>query len=67
MQTEKFQITLEAARVNAGLTQEEAAKKMSVSKKTLIAWEKGRSNPSSAAMIALSAIYGAPLDRIFLP
>ena len=42
MTLERFQISLAAARVNAGLTQEAAAKKMSISKNTLVNWEKGK-------------------------
>lgn len=38
---EKLQISLAAARVNAGLTQEEVAKNMKISKNTLVNWEKG--------------------------
>lgn len=36
-----LQISLAAARVNAGLTQEEVVKKMHISKNTLVNWEKG--------------------------
>ena len=38
---EMIQISLAAARVNAGLTQEEVAEKLQVSKKTIVNWEKG--------------------------
>lgn len=37
---DKFQISLAAARVNAGLTQEEVAKAMKVGKQTIVSWEK---------------------------
>ena len=40
---DKFQISLAAARVNAGLTQEEVAKAMKVGKQTIVSWEKGNS------------------------
>lgn len=63
---ETLQISLAAARVNAGLTQEEAAKKMKVSKNTLVNWEKGTSEPSVTQGRKLSAIYNIPLDNIFL-
>lgn len=36
-----LQLTLKAARVNAGLTQKELAKQMGISEPTLIKWEKG--------------------------
>ena len=35
-----LKITLKAARVNAGLTLEEAAKTLGISRSTLISWEK---------------------------
>lgn len=38
-------ITLRAARVNAGLTLEAAAKKIGVNSDTLSRWEKGKTHP----------------------
>lgn len=64
---ETLQISLAAARVNAGLTQEEVAKKMGISKNTLVKWEKGVSEPSISQGRKLSAIYDMPLNNIFLP
>ena len=63
----KFQITLAAARVNAGLTQAEIAKKMHVSNKTITNWEKGKVLPSFANVELLCRIYGISSDYIFLP
>lgn len=60
-------ITLAAARVNAGMTQEDVAKKLKVSKKTVINWEKGIVTPSFATLDTLSRLYKMPLDYIFLP
>ena len=62
----EIKITLAAARVNAGLTQDEVAKRMKVSKKTIINWEKGKAIPSFATAEKLSQIYDMPLDNIFL-
>ncbi len=64
---EKLQISLAAARVNAGLTQETASKKMKVSKNTLVNWEKGISEPTITQGRKLSELYNIPLDYIFLP
>lgn len=61
----KLQISLAAARVNAEMTQIEAAKAMSVSKNTLVNWEKGTSKPSITQAKELAAIYKIPLDYIF--
>lgn len=63
----ELQITLAAARVNAGMTQEEAAKEMKVSKNTLVNWEKGVSEPSITQGRELAELYKIPLDNIFLP
>lgn len=64
---EKIQISLAAARVNAGLTQEEVAKKMRISKNTVVNWEKGISEPTITQGRELSELYNMPLDNIFLP
>ena len=62
-----IKISLAAARVNANLTQDEVAKKLKVSNKTIGNWEKGIVVPSAATMIALSNIYNIPEDNIILP
>lgn len=64
---EKLQISLAAARVNAGMTQQEVAEKLHVSKKTIVNWEKGKVIPSFANVHALSGIYNIPENNIFLP
>ena len=64
---ETIRISLAAARVNAGLTQSDVAKKMKVSKNTLVNWEKGASEPTVSQGIELSRLYNMPLDNIFLP
>jgi transcriptional regulator with XRE-family HTH domain len=64
---EELQISLAAARVNAGMTQDDVAKQMKIGKKTIINWEKGLSIPSFADLNMLSNIYKIPLDNIFLP
>lgn len=63
----ELQISLAAARVNAGLTQEEVAKMMSISKQTVVNWEKGKTEPQMSQCRELSKIYNIPLDNIFLP
>lgn len=62
-----FQISLASARVNAGMTQEEAAKHMHVGKQTIVSWEKGTSEPKMSQGKELSKLYGIPIDYIFLP
>jgi conserved domain protein len=62
-----IQISLKAARVNAGLTQVEAAKKIGKSPNTIILWENGTIAPDRANLYLLAGIYGIPVDNIFLP
>ena len=63
-----FRISLEAARVNAHLTQKAAAKHLGVSNNTIVSWEKGKTFPSAEKIDALCKLYGAPYDIInFLP
>lgn len=63
----EIQISLAAARVNAGLTQAEVAKIMHVSKQTIVNWEKMKSEPSISQARELSRIYNMDLNYIFLP
>lgn len=62
--TTELKITIEAARVNAGFTQPEAAKKLHITVPTLISWEKGRSEPSIGQARAMSELYNIPLDNL---
>lgn len=57
-------ISLAAARVNAGLTQNEAAKKLNVSNRTLWQWEKGISIPRADKIDAICELYSIDYDNI---
>lgn len=57
-------ITLKAARVNAKLTQKEAAKKLKISNKTLCNWENGASMPKADKIDAICALYSIPYDQL---
>ncbi len=61
-----LQISLASARVNAEMTQEEVAHAMSVSKTTIVNWEKGRIIPGIPELSMLCEIYNIPKDNIFL-
>ena len=65
--TDKLQISLAAARINANLTQDEVAKAMHISKNTIVNWEKGKSEPSVSQSRELEKIYNISMDYIFLP
>lgn len=60
-------ITLEAARVNAGLTQKELAEILGVSNKTVLNWEKGNTEPTISQLKKISELSGIPMDFIFIP
>ena len=60
-------ITLEAARVNAQMTQAELAEKMGVSRATVINWENGKSEMKTAYLYMFCAITGFSEDDILLP
>ena len=63
-----MKIKLNAARVNAGFTQEDVAKLLGKSKNTIVSWEKGKSAPDINAGKALADLYGVSVDDlIFLP
>lgn len=63
-----FKISLEAARVNAGYSQKEAAKNLGVSNKTLGLWESGKAFPKADKIVAICNLYGIAYDYInFLP
>lgn len=57
-------ISLAAARVNAKLTQKEAAKKLNISNKTLFQWEKGITTPHVRKIDAICDLYGVTYDDI---
>ena len=59
-----FQITLEAARVNAGMTQDDAARALHVTKQTIVNWEKGRTAPTVKKAQLISEIYGISQEYI---
>lgn len=59
-------ITLKAARVNAGLTQKEAAKKLGISNQTLSRYEKDASDLKMSMIWKLCDLYGITSDALFL-
>lgn len=57
-------LTLKAARVNAGLTQKEAAKRLGISNKTLWSWENGLSAPKATQTDGICELYGVSYDNL---
>lgn len=63
-----MKITLKAARVNAELTLEAAAKALGITKNTLMNYEKYRTIPNMEIGTAMASLYGVSVDDlIFLP
>lgn len=60
-----MQITLRAARVNAGLTLIESAKLFGINKDTLSKYERDSSNVPRKFFIKIEEVYGVPVDNIF--
>lgn len=58
-------ITLKAARVNAGLTQEEVAKKMNISLPTIAKWESESGSIKMKYAKRLCELYKKNIDDIF--
>lgn len=62
-----MQITMKAARVNAGLTQQEVAGIMKVSNATIVNWETGKIDPKPAQLAMFCQICECSTDDIILP
>ena len=60
-------ITLEAARINARLTQRQLAEALEISVGTVVNWENGKSEPSLSQLRKISELSGIPMDFIFVP
>ena len=60
-------ITIAAARVNTGLTQEQLADKMGVSRQTVIDWENGKREMRTAYFHLFCLVTGFSEDDILLP
>lgn len=62
----EFKISLAAARVNAGLTQKEAAEKLEINIGTMQNWENGKTTPNAENFIKLCKLYNCPVNAISL-
>ena len=59
-----MRITLKAARINKGLTQEDVAKALNVTKKTVGSWEMGKTKPKIDKIEHLCSLLGCKYDDI---
>ena len=61
-----MKITLAAARVNAGLYQREAAKRLGITPETLRNYERGKQVPTWITVKKMEEIYGISADNILI-
>ena len=59
-----MEISLQACRINANLTQSEFAKALGVSPATIYNWEAGKTEPNISQLRAISELSGIPFDYI---
>lgn len=63
-----LKISLKSARVNANYTQNQVAKILKISERTLQKWENGETFPDAVKIAELCNLYGVHYDNInFLP
>ena len=62
-----MKVSLKALRVNASLSQEEAASRIGTSSRTIQNWEKYVTYPSASQLIKICNVYNCSLNDIYLP
>ena len=62
--SEKLRISLEAARVNAKMTQVQVCEALGISLTTLVKWEHGERMPTADKAVDMANLYGLRLDDI---
>lgn len=60
-----MKISLKAARINAKITQKEAADKIGVTVDTIGNWERGKSFPNALQIQRIEEIYGIAYNELF--
>ena len=65
MPVERMALTYRAARVNAGYSQEQAAKLLGISRTILSKWENGDSEPKRSQMELMAKTYDVPVTVFF--
>lgn len=62
--TQTVRMTLEAARINAGLTQKQVCEALGISATTIVLWEHGDRMPPVDKAIKMAELYGVPMECI---
>ena len=56
--------TLRDKRIERGMTQELVAESLGVSRQAVSKWESGKTDPSTANLLALADLYGLPVEEL---
>lgn len=64
---DKIKISIEAARVNSGMSRKDWAKAIGSSVYKVKRWETGHAVPNITEMRRISEVSGIPIDCIFFP
>ena len=59
-----MELTLRAARVNAGLTQEQVHERLGIAMSTLSRMECGKSSPKYKTLCELCRLYGVTIEQL---
>lgn len=62
-----MQMSLKALRVNAGLTQQDVADRLGVSRQTVMNWENDNEKPKDYIIYALAYLYKTNIDNMRVP
>ena len=60
-----LKITIKSARVNSGLTQDEASDALGIDKSTLVRWEKDSTNIPAEKIRRIIDLYGVSFEHLF--
>lgn len=67
MSQQQLDLSLKAARVEKGYTQEALAEKLGITKKTLNSWENGEVEVKPHMIFALACVFGMDPDYLRIP
>lgn len=62
-----MQVSMKAMRVNAEMSQQQAADAIGTTKRTLASWENHETFPNALQLKRLCEVYGCQMNDIFLP
>lgn len=57
--------TLATARIKAGITQTEAARRLGINQSTVSYWETGKKMPRASKLARLADLYGCTVDALY--